>query len=346
MNFTIAFGSYGNMPLDMWENSVVPYMVSHYISDPSYLRTTDGRPLLLEGSGNFVNDTVQQEALAFLRNYTRQTIGVDPVILYIAQDFQTHSDLTSGQSLLNLDGFFCFSFGPYGPGDDYPTRLSTIVPTLESQNISFNVPCTSSGADFRPWWGITQRGGVPPPSQMPYFANMSLFRFQTNLVQLRQYIDNNTSQTSRLLTVYAWNEWGEGGNIEPSRVNGYQYLDLIQRVFGLASRSSTPSVDPDAAVLGNLSVPSSLETGQPWTVNVTMVNRGTTTWRASGGYALGSLSPENNSIWGLDRANLTSSDSIAPGADQGVFVLHPRPIRARILPIPMENDEWELGLVR
>jgi hypothetical protein len=35
------------MTLEMWANSVVPFMVEHYISDPSYLTTEDGRPIVI-----------------------------------------------------------------------------------------------------------------------------------------------------------------------------------------------------------------------------------------------------------------------------------------------------------
>ncbi|HWP44820.1 MAG TPA: NBR1-Ig-like domain-containing protein, partial [Blastocatellia bacterium] len=59
-------------------------------------------------------------------------------------------------------------------------------------------------------------------------------------------------------------------------------------------------------------VPASLTPGEIVSVSVTMRNSGTTTWSA-GTYKLGSQNPENNTIWGLNRVNLSSS--VAPGAD-------------------------------
>ncbi|MFP5261224.1 MAG: NBR1-Ig-like domain-containing protein [Blastocatellia bacterium] len=59
-------------------------------------------------------------------------------------------------------------------------------------------------------------------------------------------------------------------------------------------------------------VPSSLGAGQAAFVSVTMRNSGTTTW-TPGTYFLGSQNPQDNTMWGLSRVNLTSS--VAPGSD-------------------------------
>ena len=60
------------------------------------------------------------------------------------------------------------------------------------------------------------------------------------------------------------------------------------------------------------SVPSSMTTGQSYSVTVTMKNSGTTTWTTSS-YKLGSQNPQDNNTWGLNRVNL--STSVAPNAD-------------------------------
>lgn len=37
--------------------------------------------------------------------------------------------------------------------------------------------------------------------------------------------------TQRVVTIYAWNEWSEGGYLEPGEENKFAYLEAIQEVF-------------------------------------------------------------------------------------------------------------------
>ncbi|HEC41568.1 MAG TPA: T9SS type A sorting domain-containing protein [Bacteroides sp.] len=56
--------------------------------------------------------------------------------------------------------------------------------------------------------------------------------------------------------------------------------------------------------------------GETVSVSVTMKNTGTTAWTQEGNFKLGSQSPADNSIWGLDRINLSAEDSITPNAEK------------------------------
>jgi hypothetical protein len=40
----------------------------------------------------------------------------------------------------------------------------------------------------------------------------------------------------RVVTIYAWNEWTEGGNLEPDTVHKMAYLDAVKNVFGVSAR--------------------------------------------------------------------------------------------------------------
>jgi len=60
-------------------------------------------------------------------------------------------------------------------------------------------------------------------------------------------------------------------------------------------------------------VPASMVTGQSYSVAVTMKNTGATVWIAAGQYRLGSQNPRDGWTWGLNRANLSDSESISAG---------------------------------
>ncbi len=59
------------------------------------------------------------------------------------------------------------------------------------------------------------------------------------------------------------------------------------------------------------SVPAAMYAGEPYNVSVTMRNAGNTTWPAGSTYKLGSQSPQDNMIWGLNRVVLTQP--VPPG---------------------------------
>ncbi|MDV3294047.1 MAG: glycoside hydrolase family 99-like domain-containing protein [Nitrososphaerales archaeon] len=314
MKFFIApipVGDVSHLTLAMWENSVVPYMVTHYISDSAYLRTTDGRPIVVD-FGWWLNDTAHVLALSYLRSATMAAVGQNPVILFVAQPVHTTSDLTYAQNHLGLDGFTCFTFAPAYPGESYDHTLSLIVPTLERQNMSFYVPCGTTGEDTRPWWRVGYGFGIQP-NQMLYNTNITFSSFQQNLLHLKQYMDGNATRTSKMLTLYAWNEWGEGGYVEPDAINGYRFLDITKSVFGLVPNAKQPTFDPNGAVIADWHAPQRMVTGGVALVNVTVRNTGTTTWTRSAGYKLGSQNPQDNTVWGLNRVSLNSTEAVAPG---------------------------------
>jgi hypothetical protein len=39
-------------------------------------------------------------------------------------------------------------------------------------------------------------------------------------------------ESERIITINAWNEWGEGSYLEPEERTGYGYLNAIKEVFG------------------------------------------------------------------------------------------------------------------
>ena len=85
------------------------------------------------------------------------------------------------------------------------------------------------------------------------------------------------------------------------------------------------NVNGDGATFVSQSVPNSMEAGRSYQVSVTFCNSGSTTWTyvappANGSYVgttnyirLGSRFPQDNTIWGLNRVNLSPGDNITPG---------------------------------
>jgi len=54
--------------------------------------------------------------------------------------------------------------------------------------------------------------------------------FENSLKQAKQFIDDYNINP-RIITIYAWNEWTEGGYLEPDNIHGMKYLEAIRNVF-------------------------------------------------------------------------------------------------------------------
>lgn len=239
--------------LEDWQNKIVPSLVDPYISDPSYLRTEDGRPIInlfsVEIARKRGTDSTRV-AIDSLRAKVFEKTGKYPVILFRPTPGQSESALTFIKQSQNVDGFQCFSIwaSPNANGEDYGVTLARLFVFLEPQKQFFHIPCTNAGADNRPWylsWGAKKPDCSSPSTGCFYNNNVTPEIFEQHLRTVKQYLDQNADFTSKMLTIYAWNEWSEGAAIEPSKKDGYKYLDILQNVFGLVSKDGTPSIPED-----------------------------------------------------------------------------------------------------
>ena len=63
----------------------------------------------------------------------------------------------------------------------------------------------------------------------PTLENNTPDEFAQALAACKQFID--AQERHKMITINAWNEWTEGSYLEPDTVNGYGYLEAIQKVF-------------------------------------------------------------------------------------------------------------------
>jgi hypothetical protein len=91
------------------------------------------------------------------------------------------------------------------------------------------IPIATSGFDKRPWEGpagLNQKAGW-------YFTDRTPEQFAEFLRDAIAWMDTHPSQTTaeRIMLIYAWNEFGEGGYIAPTRGDpDGQYLEALKSV--------------------------------------------------------------------------------------------------------------------
>lgn len=94
---------------------------------------------------------------------------------------------------------------------------------LSHSKFHIDVPVTS-GWDHRPWGA----------SGDPLYDNCQptdASEFQQHLQNAKDFCDKNPWRTKRRIMLYAWNEHGEGGQIEPTRKYGFSFLQAIKDTF-------------------------------------------------------------------------------------------------------------------
>lgn len=144
-------------------------------------------------------------------------------------------------------------------------------------------------------------------------------------LQSRNPTDNLTWGTKRLRLVNAPVAPGQLGTftgqvVAPLTAGTYNFQwmciqDDIALPFGVLSTNSpvTVAVAPDAAqFVSQTAVPTKLVGGAAFTVSLTYKNVGTSTWSTASLYALRSLGPFGNTLWGTSEVALPSS--VSPGS--------------------------------
>ncbi|MGZ3144440.1 glycoside hydrolase family 99-like domain-containing protein [Lentzea chajnantorensis] len=233
-------------------------LVDDYLSQPNILRANDGRPMLqlcdVRGIGK-VNDRPENDKSdeiddAAVRRFTdairtraRATLGEEVMIT-----MTTDNGFPGPQH--GVDGSYCpgrftGSYEQYVAGER--EWFGTIPGAV--------VRCATSDFDERPRIGISTQDPVTS-SDSPEEAKAKLhaaFRwyedqspegFRRVLGAVRDDIDASarSSAVDNFVLLYAWNEWHEGGVIEPNERDGCRYLDIVRSELRLRNGTGCVAV--------------------------------------------------------------------------------------------------------
>jgi hypothetical protein len=215
----------------------VNLIVNSYFTKGNYLRTANGSPIIeicdargiMEDSQHPVPPSALDWSssgpintfLNTLRSTTFNATGHYPVILARLDDDATYA---SQLNTLVEGGTCILSHRTL----NYPDAASATKSTLNAiRSRKPFMPCVTQNFDDRP------RMGVIKNRDFVTMTHYSLNGFVTSLNQSRYWMDTQTDELSQYLTVYAWNEWHEGGVIEPSERDGVLNLQAINGAFNL-----------------------------------------------------------------------------------------------------------------
>ncbi|GBG11194.1 hypothetical protein PAT3040_05983 [Paenibacillus agaridevorans] len=239
MSYYLYFVADGSYDKTVWKNEIVPKLIS-FMQEPSYKKTEDGRPIVgffgdMEGrlGGSAAS---LKEGLDYLRSESVKAGLENPLLLY---DGYRTLDMFIEQGYdgflpLNLAGIGLDIGVPQDYASAYPDAWKEFVYADYSQQPEYQnyedylfIPGALNAFDVRPWGASS---GVPVDRYV--YADPSPEKFKQLLNHVKEYLDTH-ERSMNMATLYAWNEWGEGGSIEPNSLFGYGYIDAIQEVYGL-----------------------------------------------------------------------------------------------------------------
>ena len=211
--------------------ALLDHWIAHYFRRPEYY-TVDGRPMVVVFSPRRLRDDMGTEAvraaIALMRERARAAglpglflvgaVGPDPASVRALRD--EGYDAASGYNYPTAGMRDPEAReAPYQLAVDGYERIWRAVAQVGAIDY---IPVTEPGWDSRPWEGeraLVRTGRTPAA-----FADM--------LGRARHFVDRHpVARGRRIVLIEAWNEFGEGAVIEPTRQWGFGYLDAVRGVF-------------------------------------------------------------------------------------------------------------------
>jgi hypothetical protein len=234
-----AHGWHLTIPRDQI-GQLVSLLVRKYLARDNYLRTSDGRPIvqLIDGrgiwnwkSGQATKPPDEPDSASIrafidaLRRECRQVLGKQ-IVLTLRMDNGSYRTLVR-QLGDTIDAGSCLV-----PviGETHGVIADGITAWIDGQSAGKPVmPCMPHDFDSRPRVGIMRS-----PDQVSYLKTFDISSFRRGLRNIKSWMDQHRdSELSQFLTVYAWNEWHEGGVIEPNARDQALYLNALSDTFQL-----------------------------------------------------------------------------------------------------------------
>ncbi|WHT23164.1 glycoside hydrolase family 99-like domain-containing protein [Crossiella sp. CA-258035] len=211
-------------------------IVDTYLTQPNYLRANDGRPILsvcdARGIGRGTADGMHVEDTRrftdAVRARAREKLGEEVLIT-------VNGGVPAGTGFEGSDclGQFDSSRSYQRYADNQRAFFRNFPGTL--------LRCATSDFDERPRIAISIPDPGPDPEllrqRFRWYPDADLPGFERLLAAVRQDIAESTrpSTVDNFVSLYAWNEWHEGGYVEPNKRDGCAYLDAVRRQLGLTT---------------------------------------------------------------------------------------------------------------
>jgi len=225
----------GNRTL-LWDGAVdmknfkiiVARVIKQYFSKPNYYKI-DGKPVFslfsmsnfLEGLGGLEQAA---EAIDYFRAETKKA-GFPGLHLQQIVFGPPGKEMQKKMAALRADSFTMYNWGGPHPEDYIKWGVQAMERRKkcdETLSIPF-FPNASIGWDDSPRFPNQQKKSI-------VHLNKSPQAFGSFLQKTKEYCDQHPEQP-KLMTIFSWNEWIEGGYLLPDMKYGFGHLEAVKKVF-------------------------------------------------------------------------------------------------------------------
>ena len=211
--------------------------VVSYMKHPSYIRIDGKAVYKIHSIRAFITDcgNDMDKAVSWIHSLRELARNEGAGELLLGAGSWTQDDFSGIPELMAQFDFIQFYMGmPDKPQtEDYSYGLLMDYALNEAQRCAVNVPL--------PYLPYVPSGWNPKPWLDPR-ANFSLpdrTEWKKALTDMKELLDTNknlrlpdgTEAGQKVLNIYAWNEYGEGGIVAPTAGDGYMKLEVIAEVF-------------------------------------------------------------------------------------------------------------------
>ncbi len=211
-------------------DDMVVYWITNYFNQPTYYRI-DAKPVIfiysydqLEANAKVFGESTKT-LLASANTIAKQR-GFKGIYFVVTTNAIPNNDLEGW--LLDI-GFNAYTGWNYVESkgarvEDYDVMVDGYLENFSAAAQTAKrlpyIVSASPGWDSRPWSGNTA----------PLRTNPTPDKFSRMLRGAKQMMDSNV-KTPKIIMIEAWNEFGEGSYIEPTKKLGFSYLEAIRKIF-------------------------------------------------------------------------------------------------------------------
>lgn len=239
LKFSLHWSNHSNTPENLEQfTSMIRYWVKYYFPRKNYLRIED-KPAVFVFSQEKLRDNAKKfgystgelfeiaNAIARDAGFTGvYFVGAAQAVRYWVNEHGPNNGYNA-YSAYNYHRGFVGTYNPFTlPSHSYAELDRAYQQNwdwiLQNSPIPYILPITS-GWDKRPWGG----------SDDPLHDNSlgTPIEFEQHLLAAKSRIDAHPEKTKKMLVICCWNEFGEGSYIEPTKKDGFAYLEKIRQVF-------------------------------------------------------------------------------------------------------------------
>lgn len=214
-----------------WDNFkiIVDRVIKQYFHKPNYFKI-DGAPVfsifgmhkLIESFG-----TVEEarKAIDYFREEVKKAGFPDLHIQSIIGGGGPNEETIKNIKALGLNSMTNYNWG--GPHrEDYMLWAKESMERLNQWDEALSIPFFPNATIG---WDDTPRFPHKTKEHVVHY-NTSPQSFATYLQKAKEYADAHPEQP-KLITVFSWNEWIEGGYLLPDMKYGFGYLDAVKKVI-------------------------------------------------------------------------------------------------------------------